>query len=285
MRANKITIILIIAFICLLALNVFYPRKIESTFLTVLISIATFLFGIFISFSISDRHGRINELRNNDSLERGYLILMHKYAGTFGKKYQTEMAEAIDQYLISTLDYEIKDFHKNEKFVDAIYNKIESAKVTNDQQREIYSEFLDCFSSLIEARRKTIALITDRLSRFEWLVATFLPFIILLSTILTETNSLIVAIISSILSVMILNITLFLYTLDSLSWKEERRIFEPYQQTFEAIGRLRYYPEILIKHKRVKMHKNKIYRLGIFPNKYPDLSGKTIRTIDDRNDV
>ena len=280
MRANKVTILLIIAFVGILVLNIFYPKKIESTFLTVLISIATFLFGIFISFSISDRHGRINELRSNDSLERGYLILIYKYAGAFGKQYQIEMAEIIDQYLISTLDYEIRDFHKNEPFVDAIYAKIQSVKVINEKQKEVYSEFLDCFSSLIEARRKTIALIADRLSRFEWLVAIFLPFIILLSTILTETSSIIVAVISSVLSVMILNITLFLYLLDNLSWKEERRIFEPYQQTFEAIGKLRYYPEILILEKRVKMYKDKTYRLGVFPHKYPDLSGKTIKIIE-----
>ena len=213
-------------------------------------------------------------------MERGYLILIYKYAGAFGKQYQIEMAEIIDQYLISTLDYAIRDFHKNEPFVDAIYAKIQSVKVINEKQKEVYSEFLDCFSSLIEARRKTIALIADRLSRFEWLVAIFLPFIILLSTILTETSSIIVAVISSVLSVMILNITLFLYLLDNLSWKEERRIFEPYQQTFEAIGKLRYYPEILILEKRVKMYKDKTYRLGVFPHKYPDLSGKTIKIIE-----
>ena len=282
MRANKITVILIAAFVGILLLNVFYPKKIESTFLTVIISIATFLFGIFISFSIADRHGRINELRSNDSLERGYLILLHKYAGVFGKNYQNRMAELIDHYLMSTLDYEIQDFHKNEPFLDKIYDHIIGAPITNDKQKIVYSEFLDCFSIIVESRRKTIALITDRLSRFEWLVAVFLPFIILLSAILTETHSLIVAIISSILSVMILNITLFLYTLDNLSWKEEKRIFEPYQQTFEAIGKHRYYSESLILQKRVKIHKGKTYRVGRFGNKpYPDFSNKKIEVIDE----
>jgi hypothetical protein len=80
---------------------------------------------------------------------------------------------------------------------------------------------------------------------------------------------------------MIVHIMLFLFMLDNFSWKEEQRIFEPYQKTFEDIEKLRYYPEILMREKRVKNYKGKKYRVGIFPNSYPNMSGKEIKIIDE----
>jgi len=42
---------------------------------------------------------------------------------------------------------------------------------------------------------------------------------------------------------------------------------------------MRYYHEDLIKQGRVKKHKGKTYRVGIFPRPYPDLTGKKIKVV------
>jgi len=281
MKIKFVPYILIASFAFLFLLNLFYPRKIDEPFVPLILSITTFLFSIFVSFSISDRHKRLEELRENDSIERSQLTLLHYHAQVFGKDFQQKMDNAIDNYLMAILDHKIWDFHKTENYVKEIHAVIISVKPTNDIQKTTYGALLARFSDLLTARRKTIGIIPERLSKFEWFVATVLPLLILASIVLIETNSLVISIISSLLGIMIVHIMLFLFMLDNFSWKEEQRIFEPYQKTFEDIEKLRYYPEILMREKRVKNYKGKKYRVGIFPNSYPNMSGKEIKIIDE----
>ena len=62
-----------------------------------------------------------------------------------------------------------------------------------------------------------------------------------------------------------------------LGWKKEVRIFAPYQKTFEAIGNMRYFPESLMGNKKVKKIAGDKYRVGHFPNPYPNFEGKDIK--------
>lgn len=242
------------------------------------LSVATFLFGILIAFSISDRHNRLEQIRENDSNERAQLVLIYGLSKQLGNSISKKLQKIIDNYIQKTLDYTIWDYHKTEpqfqKIIDFIspFSRKRSQTVLIDNMMGILKE-------LSTARRKTIALIDDRLTKVEWTIFSLLSSIIILTLLFISIKSWVVIFIVSALSISLILILLLLRSLDDLSWKEEERIFEPYQEALESIGVMRYYPEDLIVQKKVKNHSKYEYRIGIFPKPYPNLSGKKIKII------
>ncbi len=266
--------------ILVVCLAIFYPLTRNETLAGTSLGVSTFLFGIFIGFSISDRHSRINSIRENDSSERASLEFLFTSMKAFGQPAQNKIRALIDRYIMATLDYTIWDYHKTEKEFKEIINFILSLKIATEWQTQIADDSMGLCRQISSSRKQTVSLIEERLSRLEWLVFFVMSGIVVFSFLLTGTTtmqSVVVVALSTFTIVLLLTV---LYRLDNLSWKEEARIFEPYQQTFESIGLMRYYPEDLINDGRVKRHKGKRCRIGFFPRPYPDLSDKKIKIVN-----
>ncbi len=260
------------------AFSIQFNKNIE--FISTILGVVTFLFGLFLAFSLSDRRDRLDRIRGNSSMERSQMIFLFKASKVFGKDFQKRMLKAIDNYLMVTLDYKIWDYEKTGKSFDKLVDVASSARTDNVKKQSLYGYFLEVVNNLGIARKASIGLIEDKLSIFEWFVFILFSGIIVLSLITLNlgtplTISLVGALILSIILLLVL-----LYRLNNLSWKEEMRIFEPYEKAFESLGLLRYYPEVLIRKGRVNKYKNHRCRVGIFPNPYPDLRGKKIKIID-----
>jgi len=259
-----------------ISIIVILPIYVDVEFLATILGVATFLFGTFMAFSLSDRHTRIDSIRENDSVERSQLAFLYRQAIVFGKEFQKKLQHEIDEYLMVTLDYTIWDYNKSEKQFAGIEKVIRKASIKSKVQEVIFSNFIGTLNEIEISRRKTIGLIDDRISKFEWIVFVSFSLIIVASLSLLNSGSGVSLIITFLISLSVFILLYFLYSLDILSWKEETRIFEPYAKCFESVGLLRYYPESLIADKRVKNYIGKDYRMGTFPNPYPDLSGKKI---------
>ncbi|MEI6144496.1 MAG: hypothetical protein WCP91_02775 [Candidatus Berkelbacteria bacterium] len=263
--------------IIIFALNADLHRY--STFFATILGVSTFLFGIFISFSISDRRMRIDKIRENDSEERSQLISIYSSAKAIDKDFSEKVTDSLDKYLMATLDYKIWDYYLTQKEYDDLFQTITKYEPESNQAKAMFGSMVTSLTKILSCRKSTIGLIDDRLSAFEWLVSAFLSLVIFVC--LTAVNS---GAAVSIGVILFLSIALFLvltllYSLDDLSWKEEERIFEPYSKTFESIGLMRYYPDALILQKRVKKHIGKEYRVGVLPKPYPDLSEKKIEVV------
>ncbi|MCX6807437.1 MAG: hypothetical protein NTZ80_01330 [Patescibacteria group bacterium] len=277
LNLSKIGSLALLSLIVLIA-SLFHVKEINSLY-TAILGVATFLMGIFIAFSISDRHSRIDELRRNDSVERSKLILLYNFSKYFGEKKHKAIQNVTDEYLMATLDYSVWDYNETEPNFRKIVDEVCQIKPKNGHQSVLFDNMLSILDSLTTARRETIGIIQDRLSKFEWGIFFFLSIVIVISLLFINSGSFMSVLIISILSLTIFLILNLLYTLDNLSWKVEVRIFEPYQQAFEAMDLMRYYSEDTIAGKMVKNHLKHDYRMGIFPGVYPDLSGKQIKII------
>ncbi len=271
--------ILGILFILVVCLAIFYPLTKNEALASTSLGVSTFLFGVFAAFSISDRHGRINGIRENDSPERAGLESLYGIMIVFGKDVQKRVAKKIDNYLMAILDYTIWDYHKTGKEFNDLVETALSVKVKNQAQAETYNGLSFVINSILNARKQTTGLIDERMSKLEWLVLFVLGGVIVFSLLLTGTTTIQAISIVVLMTFTIMLLLVVIYRLDNLSWKEEVRIFEPYQQTFESIGLMRYYPDDLVNRNRVKKHKGKTYRVGIFPRPYPDMSGKKVKIV------
>ncbi len=273
------SIALFVAFLISLVIIIFFSVNEINIFYTTILGVSSFLLGIFIAFSISDRHKRIDELRENDSIERAELISLHNFAETFGKEKLKEIKNSIDEYLMATMDYIIWDYYRTEPDFKKIVNAVGSIEPKNDKQIQVFSKMLDIINTIAIARNKTIGILQDRLSKFEWSIFILLSTLIIVPLLFINMGSILSKTMVGILLLSIFLMLNFLNSLDNLSWKEESRIFEPYQQTFEAIGLMRYYPDALIVQKRAKNYSKYSYRMGVSPRPYPDISGRKIEII------
>jgi len=269
----------ILIVLVVLLISIFLPVSNESTLLTTIIGVATFLFGIFISFSMSDRYNRLNRLYELDSAERSKLILMYRVSEVYGKDIQLELQKKIDNYLTKNLDYKVEDYYRTEKELDDLVDYIKSIDLKTNKQQSVYESILGMLSDISNARVECISLIGERLSKIEWAVFLFFSIIITICLILINTGVLVSIFIVSILVLSLVLLLGLLYSLDNLSWKEAERTFEPYSKTFEAMGLLRYYPKEVIDSKIVTPPKDKDYRIAICPNPYPDFRGMHVEVV------
>ncbi|MBI4163648.1 MAG: hypothetical protein HY512_02190 [Candidatus Aenigmarchaeota archaeon] len=272
-------LILGVLFIVASGIAILSPLNKNETLAGASLSISTFLFGVFIAFSISDRHNRINGIRENDSNERSGLEYLYAMLEIFGKKAQNKIKTKIDAYLVATMDYTIWDYSKTEKQFKDLVKTVISLELKSKAHVEAYNSFAGIIKDLWTSRKQTISLIEDRLSKTEWLVFFVLSGIMVFSLLLIGTTILQGIVIVILTTFTIILLLILLYRLDNLTWKEEARIFEPYQQTFESVGLMRYYPESLIHERRIKKNRGKTYRLGIFPSPYPDMNGKKVKIV------
>ncbi len=244
--------------------------------MSTILGVATFLFGLFMAFSISDRGQRIDQIREQDSEERANLLLLAYHAESADRRFHKELLRFVDRYLMATLDYKIQDYGETSKQYLELFRKTTSFRPKGSQQSSAYSNMLSAINEIGVARKKTISLIVDKLSNLEWGVLVFLSAVITISLLSLNSGTFVSIAITTILIVSLAAIFLLLYQLDSLKWKEETRIFEPYQKTFESLGLMRYYPDDIVGRNRTKLHKAKVYRLGMFSRPYPDFSKKRI---------
>jgi hypothetical protein len=86
----------------------------------------------------------------------------------------------------------------------------------------------------------------------------------------------------SLLSAVLVLLLLVLSELDSLRWQEKNWIWQPLSELFTELGLIPYFPEALFKEERLKIkhfeHLKKV-RIASYPNPYPDMKGKTVKTV------
>src|SRR3989344_13973 len=259
--------------ICILIIGVaiLFPIHEEGGIFELSLTVTPVLFAIFTGFSISERLSRVDKIRENDSIERSSLETLNNFIKFVNSEHYKAINKLIDEYLMATLDYSIWDYHKTKPHYERILAKVYST--TNNKVSDFGTDILQ---KMLEAREQTVTLINDRLSKLEWLVYSGLGGCVLAPFLLINNGS-----ISNILLIfcVTLSITLLLYflqKLDSLEWKKEVRIFEPYQRAFEAIGSMRYFPEDLMSGDRIKKMVGNTYRVGHFSQPYPNRESKSI---------
>lgn len=248
----------------------------------IIFSVITFLFGIFVSFSISDRHNRLNKIRELDSVERASMETIFEFSSLFGSKIQKNISDCIDKYLVSVFDHQIWEYGETEKELVELSKCVRSINPKNNARHsETFKIMLADLSAIGNSREQTVPLINDKLSFYEKFAFIILAGILVFSTLFINSEPF-VSFMLALLDLIVVTLLWFLHKLDNLEWKYEAMIFEPYQHTFESIGKLRYYPETLIASGKVKNHRGKTYRLAIYPN-YPSIEGKKIKIVKPKN--
>jgi len=259
-----------------LALAVFVPGGGLSDFFLTLLSIATFLFGIFVGFTIADRHTRLRairrELRENDSR----VLDIYRLSSLFGKKVHDVTRKNIDEWITATIDYRLTEFYLAVPKLGKLYDYVLTLKPKTSKQQVAFSQMIDVLENIGLSVKRVRYRVTDKVSRFEWYTILILGGIILFCLFAMNANTYASIIVVVLLSTSLVTIILVLRDLDSLLWKEQKWIWEPLCDLFHELKLLPYIPDEVIYLERASFPKGMKYRYVNYPNPYPSIEGKKI---------
>jgi len=273
---------LFLAFIVLLALSMNIEGQGINDFVKLILTISTFLFAITLAFSTANRHTRLNSIRHTLRNDDAVLLSIYRSSKIFGKKTADQCRNYLDKYIVKSIDHVLEDFEESTPEFLQLYEFILNLKPKNEPQKVAKSQMLDDARDSMKNQKEVIYWVNDDMQNFEWISLIALCATIIWCLFYINDGTFFAMFVIPVLGVSLILLLLVVRDLNRLMWQENRWIWEPLTQLFQEIDLLPYYTDELIRHDRVKekdLKKLKAYRVGYFPNTYPDNSGKTVKTI------
>jgi hypothetical protein len=285
MNDKRVYVKLVIAYGVFLIASVIFINKEITELSTTLLSIVAFLFGIFLAFSITNRQHRLNSIRRLLRVGDGLIADSYQLTKVFPKKVTEQGRRILDKYLIKQIDYTLNDYEKSNKEIMSLYNFVLQLKPRTDLQKESQKKMIDNVRTILQHRKRIIYNIHNKMFVFEWiaLIGLYVVFIILMFQ-LNDGSGLAVLILPILATVLTLLLWI-LQNLNNLRWQESLWIWKQISELFVQLKLKPYFVEDIISTGRFpkkEVKKLREYRLAVFPNKYPDMSGKKVKVIKNR---
>ncbi len=250
----------------------------QATFVAIS-GVSSFLFGLLATYTLKDRHVRLSKITYNASVERGELVFITEGLRIFPKAQREKVMQRIDDYFMAILDFEVKDFHKSDDQFKALFREVQNLSIKEEKQKKFYDRFLMALEKIEDTRKYSATLFEDRVTRPEWFILYFLILLIYVSLLFANSGGMVAYFIIIGLACVISYLLVVSIKLDRMKWKVDEKIFEPYAQTMETVGLLRYYPKIFVDAGEItriyRKPKGTKFRVGDLPD-YPDVKTRVI---------
>jgi hypothetical protein len=239
-----------------------------------LASMATFLFGVLLAFTIARARERLQLLQDTISRNNAALLSIHQMMVVFPERDQQHVRDLIDLKLTSEIDYRLVDNHLSTPAHVALVNSIYSLEPLNQEQIGVYRELLRICVD-VGANRAIVESITGQsLSALEWsgLILLLLLLIGLIAIIPGGTP--LGAIAAGVMAGTLTTLMILLRQLERLRWHERVSIWEPATRLFRNMGLDPYVPREAIESGRYRPTGR--IRVVDYPDPYPERSSKVV---------
>ncbi len=249
-----------------------------------LIGMSTFLFGTFNAYVLAHRQTRMVNIRSQANNERSALLNFYYLTLPLeDKKYVKHMNNAIESYIQATQIHHVAYYYKTNYAFENLVKAINDCDKKSPEGAAAYSNMLFGLSGLINARSTQVGLIGSRLSGLEWFISGTLGTVVILSLLLLNTGGLISIIIISVFMFAIDSLFYLIYNLDTLQWRVEDQVVEPYQKVLDVIGAPRVYTNYMVAYGQAEYRdqRNRPYWYLDYPHEYPDLKDLKATYVDE----
>jgi len=249
------------AFIIFSYVNYHLPfLNVEQLDLRTMISVATFLFGFFISISFSMILSRASNLRDSLANETSRIVSLFKYSKFFGETFSRKITERIDGYTIATLrNYD--HYEVGREFLYEIYEDLKNIAITTEIQKTYLSSFLTTLNEFESMHEKIEALTSEKML-FAMKLANYALAGLLIFLLFLNRGNIFTDILFVMLSTVIIFILLIIEDYESLNIGDYTANVSNSEQIFDLIGKERYYSYSILG--RISLEKGRIYRIGIY---------------------
>jgi len=247
----------------------------------VLISVAAFLYGIFIAFSIFNHQNRLSRVRELLRTDDSNLLSVYRQSVVFGKDTQHAIQSKIDDYLISQIDYKITDdYHESTHAFRELSEYVIDLTPKTEKQLAIYQNITSAIANSSTNRKLTGTLVNEKTTTLEWVSILALHLSIAYFIFAFNNGDLLASVASTLVVVTGAVMIVVLYHLNTLTWQESRWIWRPLHYLFIDLGLLPYYPDFVVTKGRADVPVGSEIRVCHYNNPYPDMSGNEIEVLD-----
>jgi hypothetical protein len=245
-------------------------------------SMATFLFGIFVSFTISNKYSRLTNISSLLKIDEANLLAIYKYSHEFGTEVTNKVRELIDNNLVTQLDYYLVDYRKSNSSYYKLFDYILTLEPTTPGQEVAYAQINSLLTLTSSNRKQVETLVLQRTSTLEWVSLGSLLCLIYMCILGINTGSPFSVIASSVMVTVAVLLLFVLRDLDTLSWQQDKWIWQPMHNLFLDLDLLPYYPSPTLSSHEAKPPIGDKVRVAHYKADYPNVSEKDIelRVID-----
>jgi hypothetical protein len=276
-KTSTIIILFTVAFFSLLIIK---PGQGYSAFLAMFSAAAAVIFGIFIVFSVSNGHDRLNKVNELLKIEDANNLLLYKLSANFGAELQNDIRGLMDNYLMAQVDYQLEDYDKSRETFQDLYDRIILINPEGKRQEAIYEEMINILSLSSVNRVQIETIVGQKLSNYEWISVWGLTFVVVSHLYEMSNGDTYAAVLLTILASASVLLVLVLRDYDSLRWQKDTWTWKPLHRLFQNMDLIPYYPIQVVMSGEAKIEKGQKIRLADYTEYYPNMNGKTIEVVE-----
>jgi len=246
---------------------IFLPEREPLQNVELILTVSTFLFAILAGFFLSRLNARYDKIISFISDEDSYWLSFYRASFVIGGKFVDKVRDEMDKYYIAAYDSEVGNYYYKQttQNLENVYMELYKLKLSaSSKDAEVFQVMLNCLSEIEIARNQSSVSTRERLTAGHWLVLLLLAFIIVFFMFFLDLPQPYSQALTVLLSTVLVLVLLIIRDLQNLKLGGYALSIESGQEVFESIGKLRYYPQSLIKDGTVDIPKNvKKYRVGL----------------------
>ncbi|MGD0391308.1 MAG: hypothetical protein ABSC41_01565 [Acidimicrobiales bacterium] len=243
-----------------------------------LASIASFLFGILLAFTIVRTRERLALVQDLVSKGNASLLAIHNLMQVFPEEKRSTVRDLLDRQLTDQIDYRLVDNYLSTPSHLALTQAVIALEPRTPQQEIVYKEAVEICIDMGSNRALIEAASGQSLSPIEWTGLLLLLLLLMALIAVLPGGTLWGALVAGLMAGTLVTLLIILRKLDRLRWHERTSIWEPTGRLFRSMGRDPYVPREAIDSGRYQPTGR--VRIAEYPHPYPDRAGKIV-TVED----
>jgi hypothetical protein len=258
------------------------PKRGDLRVDVALASMAAFLFGVLLAFTIVRTRERLALVQNLVAKGNSSLFSIHQTMAVFGNGDCRRVRSLIDHHLTDQIDYRLVDYHLASpsylQLVEAIY----ALEPSTGQEEAVYKELVRLGIDMSSSRALIEAATGQAMSPIEWSGLLLLLLLLLGLIAVLPGGTVLGALVAGMLAGTLVTLMVLLRKLDLLRWHERVTIWEPTTRLFRNMGHDPYVPREVIESGRYWPSGS--IRIVDYPDPYPIRITKivTVENLDGR---
>lgn len=257
----------------------YFPGKGLTASQNALFSVASFLFSIYIGFSLNNQRSRYNNLFDVNRSESSMLYSIYMLSRELPEKDHAAIQKLIDNYLVEQIDYVLADYANTDNSYTELTKYCLHLDARTEKAKFAKDKIVDLLQPEQENRYHLQNLLQERISTSEWVTLGGLYVVTLYFILSFNAQGLIASSVLCLLATAASMLMLILYRFDGLTWHTQEKIWQPLERLFIQMDLLPYYPRPAINNGQAKPTPGMPARVADFVHAYPDFRDKKVTEV------
>ncbi len=238
-------------------------------------SMAAFLFGVLLAFTIVRTRERLALVQNLVAKGNSALFSIHQMMAVFDDGDRRRIRDLVDAHLTDQIDYRLVDYHLATPSFLVLTDAVYALDPQGPQEESVYKEFVALCIGMSADRSPIEAATGQALSVIEWSGLLLLLLLLVGLIAVLPGGTALGALVVGVLAGTLVTFMILLRKLDRLRWHERVTIWEPTERLFRSMGRDPYVPRDVIASGRFRPTGQ--VRVVEYPDPYPVRVSKVVR--------